>query len=185
MPYSIGAINPQTGVPFKDEAEWKQWDSDQQSKGAKTAATAINVASSGATSAGDYNWGGVSNSYTDPYSGNIYLGDIQGAGGIEGYQGPSNYELPWQGTGGDWNYGKANSQSAYIDPHTGKLTYMYSTGAPDSANQSGSLNASRTIDVDPYRDYGLGAGNEGIIVTGRSATGAPVKFYVDDVIWEK
>lgn len=175
MPYKAGDVNPETGVPFKDEAEWKKWDSDQRAKGAATAGKAVDVASKGATSAGGYNWGGIYDSYVDSYNGDIYAGNLFGMGGIEGSTGVENYKLPWTDAGGDWNYSKGNEQSVHIDPHTGKITYMAAINAPRDSGAP--VDTARTIDYDPYYDYGLGAGNEGIMVLGRSSTGTPTKFY--------
>ena len=182
MPYTAGAINPQTGVPFKDENEWKQFDtwSQGQSAGAKAAGNAAGVAGQTASFADQHNttydwsggagtspgWGGGNVQYTND-DGTIYFGTAPNGVSSVDYQ---------KGSGNDPNFG------GHIDPKTGKITYYDQSKATPVTTESGAqagYNTYGQTTKDYYynQDYGLGPDALGIIPIGHDSTGTPTSFY--------
>lgn len=165
MPYVPGAINKDTGVPFKDEAEWKKWDSEQYAKGQQTASTAFTTAGDNATVSkndpwANYDWSGTSIpnwTYDQAKGMTPYLQEVEKNGYVPFY------------TGTD----QSGTHAGYIDPHTNQITF----GTMESGPTGNYYRVNGTAQYKSGQDYGLGQGNFGIVPVGHDASGTPTKFY--------
>jgi len=102
--------------------------------------------------------------------------------GAEQGLGGNNYYKPVAGTIG-FTYG--TGQAGYIDPQTGRIAVGNKVGIdngpdimnPNDPNQTYRSTLAGEAQYDPYADYGLGAGYEGIIPIAHDPQGRAVSFY--------
>ncbi len=162
MPYKAGDTNPETGVPFKDEKEWQNY---QYGLGQKAAATAFVKAGDTATVSkndpyANYDWGSTTMpdwSYDQMKGMTPYMQEVTKNGYVPFY------------TGTD----QAGTHAGYIDPHTNQITF----GTMESGPTGNYYRVNGTAQYKSGQDYGLGQGSFGVIPVGHDASGTPTKFY--------
>lgn len=185
MPYTAGAINPQTGVPFKDEAEWKKWDSDQQAKGAQASSTAFVKAGDNAPVSkndpwANYDWSKtISYGNTDPSTGgNMFsMPAGQQVDWNSVTPGAIPFQAGWNNTSNLASY-NGSADFGYIDPATGKITFYDYNAMGGGQGAMGNMKVAGTSQYRSDQDYGLGQGNFGILPIEHDAQGTATKFYV-------
>lgn len=190
MPYYPGMINPATGNPYLNQADYDSWNAPPASSGQRgdPAVTQFNDEHNTGYKFGPSTWAND----TSPNGGYIFFGDSSG-GDKKAYIDIHNpfrkltAQDLYQGGMGVAGLDKLQAagiyqvaaSGGYIDPKTGDIVYGTGVGANGSTWGNNDPNAPTIARKKYYygQDYGLGSAALGVIPIQFDRKGTPVKFY--------